>query len=218
MSTDLAAVNPDTGEVLEHLDQQPPEELAEALDAVARRQAELERWSTALQGELRRRLRVRNRRTDTFGEWEVEATRRRESDWDVGGLEPVLAQLVEEGTVRAGDVADVITRNPIVSRSNARQLVGRLTGDSRALVEACCTWREIPGALRVTRSAQLLPAGAAEEALPAENTPPAPPTGSAANAGRAPSTAPRRAEPSLPTPDPSPPSPTILDPTELFAP
>lgn len=197
MSTDLAApVDLTTGEVLERLDEQPPEVLAEALDAIHNRQDELKLWGDALEAELRRRLKLRRSRVVVFGDWEVEATRARQSDWDLGGLEPVLEQLVEEGVVRAADVADVITREPVISRKAARQLMGRLTGDARAAVEACCAWRETAGKLTVTRSIELA-SGTPEGVLSAENA--ASPV-ARRDADRTPSAVS-----------------TTLDPTELFA-
>jgi hypothetical protein len=211
MPTDLA-VNPQTGEVLEHLGQQPPEALAWALVEIHARQAEMKLWSDALETELRRRLKVRGARVAVFGDWEVEATRTRQSDWDLGGLEPVLEALVEEGVVRAADVTEVITREPVISRKHARQLMGRLTGEARAAVEACCTWRETAGKLIVTRSVELS-SGEPEGVLSAENA--ANPV-ARRDADRTPSAALRRAEPFLPAPDLTPPPPTILDPTELF--
>lgn len=165
------AVNPDTGELLEHLDQQPPEALAEALDAVHTRQTELTRWSDALAGELRRRLKLRNVTLAVFGDWEVSAARKRESVWDAAELEPVLRQLVDDGTVRAADWADVITREPVVSRSRAGQLLGHLDGTAADAVKACRAWKEKPGPLTVARSVELTPV-----ALPDPGPPAGPPT------------------------------------------
>jgi hypothetical protein len=158
MTVDLAAVNPDTGEVLEHLDQQPAETLAEALDAIHTRQTELARWADALAAELRRRLKVRQTTLAVFGDWEVAAARKRESEWDADELEPVLQQLTGDGTIRAGDWVDVITRTPVVSRSRAGALLTQLDGAAADAVKACRTWKEKPGPLTVTRSVQLNPA------------------------------------------------------------
>lgn len=157
---ELVVVRQATGELLDRLnvdalDAQPPERLAAALDAVRDRQAELKRASDALETELRRRLKLRGRRTAVFGEWEVDAKLGRESEWDPDELEQAMAALVEEGTIAAGEVADVITRPPIVSRQAAKQLLGRLTGPARESVEAACIWREKPGKLTVVRSIEL---------------------------------------------------------------
>lgn len=151
------AVHPGTGEILEHLDQQPAEALAETLDAVRGRQDELDRWAGALDRELRRRLKLRSAKLAVFGDWEVQAPTGNQSVWDADELEPVLAGLVADGTVRAADIADVITRPPVVSVSRANRLLARLTGDAHSAVAACRTWKEKPGKLLVARSVQLMP-------------------------------------------------------------
>lgn len=185
--SDVTPVHLGTGEVLERLNEQPADTLAEALHLVLEREAEAKRWADALALELRRRLKIRQTKLAVFGEWEVEAATSRESVWDAAELEAALEQLVEEGVVRAGDVADVITREPVVSRSKAKTLASRLTGDAKTAVEAACTWQERPGKLTVARSVQ----------LPAPADPPA----------LEPASAP------VPTPAPTP----TLTPEELFA-
>ena len=168
--TDAHPVHLGTGEVLERLDEQPADTLAEALHLVLEREAEAKRWADALAVELRRRLAIRQTKLAVFGEWEVEASTSRESVWDAAELEAALQQLVEEGVVRAGDVADVITREPVVSRSKAKTLASRLTGNAKATVEATCAWRDKPGKLTVAKSVQL-PAPAAPPALDAPSAP-----------------------------------------------
>lgn len=193
-ATDVThVVHPGTGEVLERLDEQPPETLAEALHVIHARQDELKRWGEAIDVELRRRLKLRQTRLAVFGEWEVEASIRRESVWDPDELEPALQQLVADGTILAGDVADLIETKREVKRSRAKALLGRLTDDAYDAVAVACTWREKPGPLTIAKSVQL-PSGA-EQASP----------------GAAPAQVPAgTAQPSTP------PAPT-LDPQELFA-
>jgi hypothetical protein len=177
MSLELisSAVNPDTGELLEHLDQQPPEALAEALDAIYAWQAKLKRSEDAIAAVLRQCLKVRQARTVVWGDWSVEASIRRESVWDGAELEPVLQQLVDDRVVTAGDLTGIITRTPVVSRSKANALLGRLDGDARQAVEACRAWQEKPGKLTVVRSVSL-PAPQAETPALAP-VPPDAPTG-----------------------------------------
>jgi hypothetical protein len=166
------AVNPATGEVLERLDEQSGEILAEALHVVHERQAELAQWRDALEGELRRRLKIRQAKLAVFGEWEVQTAGSRESVWDVDELEQALQALVDDGVIQAGDVADVITRKPVVSRSAAKRLLSRLAGPARERIAAACTWREKPGKVTVVRSVALpAPPGAGEDSQPS----PAPP-------------------------------------------
>lgn len=224
MSNNAVAVNPSTGELLEHLDQQPPEALAAALDAVHVLQGRLKESGDALEAELRRRLKMRQARLVVFGDWEVEASVSRESVWDAVELEGAMTRLVEDGTIRAADIADVITREPVVARTKAKQLASRLTGDARAAIDAACTWKEKPGKLTVARSVNLL--DAAPEA--AEKTPPvdgkadrggtvseadpvlAGSSESRPGAARAPSDNAHMAGPAQPDPP-------ALDPQELFA-
>ena len=179
------AVNPATGEVLESLHQQPPEALAEALSAVHAYQEDLKRWGDALEAELRNRLKIRKRKLVVFGDWEVAASTTRHSEWDADQLEAAMRQLATDGTVQAGEMTAIITREPVVSRSRAKKLRDRLTGEARALVDACCTWKEKPGKLTVARSAELVPGDqhADENAAlqtPSAASPPLPSTGSPA--------------------------------------
>ena len=161
---DLVHVPDRQGQLLERLDQQPPEVLADALDAIHARQANLKAAAGALEAELRRRLKLRQAKLAVFGEWEVAASSGRSSVWDADELEPTLQRLIDEGTLRAGDVADVITRTPVVAASKANAVLGRLAGDAKTAVEACRTWQDKPGKLTVARSVQL-PAPADEPAL-----------------------------------------------------
>jgi hypothetical protein len=203
-------VHPGTGEVLERLDDQPAEVLAEALVAVRARQEEAKRWSDALEAELRRRLQLRQTKLAVFGEWEVEAAAGRESVWDAEQLEGAMRELVDEGVVKAGDVADVITREPVVSRSKAKALQARLTGDARERVAAACTWRDKPGKLTVARSVELPAPEQAAELAPGA---PAPALGPPAPA------APHDGRPADAASDPvSTPAPlSALTPEELFS-
>ena len=174
--TDLVAVNPSTGEVLENLEQQPPADLCDALDAINTREAQLKAWRAPIETELRRRLNLRQTKLAVFGDWEVEATVRRESVWDADQLEATMRQLVDDGTVTAGDLTGVITREPVVSRSKARDLAKRLDGVARELVNACCTWREKPGRVTVTRSVVLEAGEGQGPSTPVSAGPTQPPT------------------------------------------
>jgi hypothetical protein len=155
MSTDLAAVNPSTGEVLEHLDQQPPAALAEALAAVHQHQAELKQWNDALERELRARLKDRQTRLAVFGDWEIQLTVNRARDWDPDELEHAMKMLAADGVVPAGDMADIIVREPKVAGQQALNLLNRLDGQARELVEHCFTWRETRASITVKPSVQL---------------------------------------------------------------
>jgi hypothetical protein len=217
--TDLQAVNPETGELLEHLDQQPPEALAEVLDNIHARQARLKIWSDALEGELRRRLKIIGRNLEVFGEWEVESRPTRSREWDADELEGVLRRLVDEGAVKAGEVADVIVRKPSVAGKQALALRSRLSGEAQAAVDGTFAWKEKPGPVTVAKSVQL-PTGEQVRELkdsqqggrPAEAGPASAPEPSGAGKSRPPAPAP--ADSSSVGDGRRPPS---LTPEELFA-
>jgi hypothetical protein len=156
--TDVAvAPHPDTGEVLDRLDEQPPELLARALDVVLTRKAQVEQWQTALETELRRRLKLRQTKHTVFGDWEVSMEPRRSREWDAADLEGVLSHLFDEGVIRAAEITDVIVSEPKVKGKEALALRSRLTGDALAAVDATWRWTEKPGKLTVARSVELAP-------------------------------------------------------------
>jgi hypothetical protein len=207
---DVEAANPATGEVLERLGEQPGEKLCEALDAVRARADECKRWDAALATELRRRLRESDRRTATFGDWEVEVPRGRESEWDAEQLREVVEGLMADGTVQLSDVADVIVQPPPqVARAEATRLASRLTGQAHDAVVACREWKDKPGRLTVTRSVQLFDADASAVE---ETSPPADPLPGGDGATALDTAAPARSpEPRAQAPQPA------LSHEELFA-
>ena len=170
--TDIEAVNPGTGEILEHLDQQPPEALADTLDAIRAYQADLKRWSSAIESELRRRLKTLGRTLTVFGEWEVEAGIGHESVWDVEEFETVLTELAAQGVIKPGETTEVIKRETTVRSGEANKLIRRLSGEPKAALEATRTLREKPKPMTVARSVELT-APTAEMALsePRERAP-----------------------------------------------
>jgi hypothetical protein len=231
MTGEVEAADPITGEVLEHLDQQPPEKLAETLANIYRRQEQFKTWEAAIAGELRQRLKLHKTRRRTFGDWEVQASVIRSAEWDGPELEGVLQELVDEGVIRAADAVGIVTRDPVVSKSKAGQLVSRLTGDAQERLATLRTWKEKPGKLTVARSVDLLDAAPAAEETPPQGghagrdgaAPQAVPAavGSSEPTGattRAPST-PHAISPTSSRDDPSSAGPAVstLDPAELFA-
>ena len=152
-------VSPLTGEVLDHLDQQPPELLAETLNAIHDHQARYKTAATALEEELRRRLQLRGRNQTIFGAWEVTFEQGNESVWDGDELETALRALVDDGALDARECVGVITHDPVVHRTEANRLIGRLSGGARHSVERCRSWRpKGRGRIVVARSVQLPPA------------------------------------------------------------
>jgi hypothetical protein len=136
-----AVVNPRTGELLQQLSRQPADTLADTLDAIRERQAELKAMIGALEDELRRRLDMRGRSTAVFGEWEVQRDSTREAVWDVAEAEGVLKQLVDDGVLRAGELTGVIARDPVVRRTEMNRVLVKLATPERVLLEACRKWR-----------------------------------------------------------------------------
>ena len=158
-ATDMVAViHPLTGEVLDHLDQQPPETLAETLAAIRDRQAQYKTAGETLAAELHRRLILRGRNQTIFGGWEVAFEQGNESVWDGDELEAALRNLIDGGVLDARECVGVITHDPVVHRTEANRLIGRLTGAARHSVERCRTWRaKGRGRIVVARSVALPP-------------------------------------------------------------
>jgi hypothetical protein len=157
MSDELIIYHPETGEVYEHIDQDPPERLAELGIAIRERIEQLKGIQVMVDAELRRRLEIKKKAMVVFGDFEVQYTPGRESVWDAEALEIAMGDLVNEGVLTAGELTGVIKREPEVVRSKANALLGRLTGAARASVESCRTWRDRRTArLVITRSAQLV--------------------------------------------------------------
>lgn len=139
--TAVRVIHPLTGEVLEHLDTQPPETLAEALTVIHARQTQYKDAAAALEDALRRRLIIRGRDQCTFGRYEVTFERGNESVWDGDELEGALRNLIDQGVLDARECVGVITHDPVVHRSEANRLIGRLSGSARASIDRCRTWR-----------------------------------------------------------------------------
>lgn len=212
---DELAVHPGTGELLEQLDQQPPETLAEALAAVNATRADLDKWQRALEGELRRRLKALDRTFTVFGDWEVRAPVGRSRSWDAAELEGVLTGLAQEGVIKAAEAAGVIVREPKVAGKAALALRSRLTGDARAAVDDTWTWIERPDKLEVVRSVELPTADEVAEIRDRAGTTDPSPFGGSANAPDSAKTRPRPGAALAPLSEP--PAPYPLDVEELFA-
>jgi hypothetical protein len=199
------AVNPATGEVLEHLEQQPPATLAEALAAVRDQQAQLTEWSRALEGELRRRLKVQERTVAQFGGYQVTSKPTNRSVWDVELFEAELTRLVESGVLRAAEVTEVIKREISVRAGEANKLIARLDGEPKQALIAARSWREEQGRVTVERHTPELE----------ETTEQAPPADIPARSHSTPSGGPVGPAESQSTQPPAPAP--ALDPEELFA-
>ena len=142
-ATNQMVVHPGTGEVIDQLESQPPEVLADAWLAITEHKRQYDEFAKLVEAELKRRLAMRNRDQDTFGPFRVQAKTQWRSQWDVDELEQVLRELIDDGTVRASEVVDVITTpQPEVSASAANSLLRKLSGAAETAVKACRTWQQ----------------------------------------------------------------------------
>ena len=156
--TEIAVVNPVTGEVLDALETQPPETLADTLYAVRQHTSDLRKVEQALADELRRRIGTRDRTVFQWGEYEVTAKPEYRREWDPEELEGTLRELLDQGTVQAGELTEIIRHETVVSGKEALHLLGHLSGDSLKAVERCFSWKQKgPARVQVTPTVPLLP-------------------------------------------------------------
>lgn len=144
-------VHPRTGEVLDALQAQPAERLADAYAAIVAEQKRLKDAAAALKGELQNRLAVRGVAVMTVGDWEVGEQRGESSRWDGQELEQVVRELLDAGAVELRDVEGLIKHETKVDGNAANRLSRRLVGTNKAAVEACRTKE------RVTRGFGVVP-------------------------------------------------------------
>jgi hypothetical protein len=156
--TDIV-IHPSTGEILTDLPAVPLEVLADTYLHLQTRERELKDWRQLLAAELQARLNIRQRTILSAGDYEIRYEAANESVWDADELELVLQRLADEGVITPAEATGIIRRpEPVVDRTQAKRLRARLTGQARAAVEACCTWRPKPRAtLTVTRNLPLIP-------------------------------------------------------------
>lgn len=163
ISQELVVVHPKTGEVLDAPESETTERLAEVTVALHDAEQALKRMRVELEGELRHRYEVElaergithpsSKHFVVAGEYEVRLEGGNESVWDADELETAVRALVDDGTIDARDVTEVIRHETIVSRSAANSLLDRLGGPAHAAVAACRTWRRKgPGRVRVDRT------------------------------------------------------------------
>lgn len=162
-SSELALVHPRTGEILDAIEHEPTERLADWQLAFKEAEKRLKAMRVEIEHELRHRYADEmERRGITFpsakhfmavGDVELRIEGGNESVWDAAELEGVLRELVDDGQITAGDYTDVIDRTPAVRRSAANALLDRLGGHAHAAVAACRSWRRKgPGTVRVERT------------------------------------------------------------------
>jgi hypothetical protein len=154
----VLVVHPGTGELLDSLDAQPPEVLADALYVLRQRHSDLRKAERALEDELRRRVGNRDRTVFLFGSYEVTAKPEFRRQWDGDELEAVLRELLDRGTLQAAELTEVIRHETVVSGSEAMRLLSRLTGESKQAVQDCFEWvQKGPSRVTVAPSVSFLP-------------------------------------------------------------
>jgi hypothetical protein len=151
-------VHPGTGEVFdEHtLESEPPENIADLLLALREHIGAVRRAETLVAQELERRLATRKRSKWVVGDFEVERAYRNSRVWDGAALEQTLTELLDDGVVDVGEVADVLEHTIVVHGKEANSLQRRLIGDAERAVADCWHWDRKPGGVSVVRSIPLV--------------------------------------------------------------
>ena len=147
--------NVETGELIEQVSDAPSDVLTAALVALYQLQGQYDEWATALQDEIRARMREDDVESAAFGEYEVTRVINYTRKWDLDELEGVLNDLVEQGTIKAKDAAEVLLPpKPAMSGTAANSLMKRNPEVEQAL-RACFTWdKKEPAKLLVNRRAE----------------------------------------------------------------
>jgi len=140
-SVELTVTDPRDGTVVV-LETHESDLLCELALELRDREQDLKRRRERVEAEMRDRLERHGRREATVGNYTVALDSSRAREWDACELEGVLAQLVVDDVVQAGEVADVIQTQRKVSGKAAQRLLGQLTGAARAAVEDCFRWRD----------------------------------------------------------------------------
>ena len=138
-TTVVRATHPVTGEIID-LDSPTPE-LARLLLLVDEHLRVCRAAAKAVKDELTGRIGAEPDRKLITGGVMLELRRRSESVWDVEELEVALQELIDAGTISAGDCTGIIDRTPHVHRDRLNRLVGQLPDGARQQVEACRHWQ-----------------------------------------------------------------------------
>lgn len=156
-TTDIVVVNPRDGTILDNLNNQPSDLLAAVAHDLRAREKQLAEMRKAVEAVLLGRLEQEGRRLALVGDYEIQVDTGRGRVWDGEDLEHALRELVDAGTLQAGELTGLIRHETKVDGKAAVRLLGLLSGRPRGLVEACFRW-ETKGRprLTVTPSVQLL--------------------------------------------------------------
>jgi hypothetical protein len=110
-----------------------------------------------VEAELTDRMTAEDRRRLITDHYEIQLEGARSREWDPDALEAALRQLVDDGTLHAGELTGILTHQVKVDRKAAQRVLGTLQGRPLALREQCFTWEKGRARLVVTPVVPLLP-------------------------------------------------------------
>jgi len=132
---DEVLVDPRSGEVVD-LGAAPSDQLIDVVLECRRQEAMLSKWRKASEDELRRRLEREGRRVAVVGDYELKVDTGFRREWNADDLRYALDELVRRGVLAAGEIPDGLIKRT-VNGTLALQVLNRLSGEPRELVEDC---------------------------------------------------------------------------------
>jgi hypothetical protein len=153
-TTDAIVVDPVDGTAMTVADASS-DVLAKVVFALQDRERKFKHWRGLAEAELIERLKRENRTRATVGEFEISFKAANSSSWDPDDTEAALRELVERGWISAAEAVGVVETRREVKRAKAKQLLDRLHGPARQVLERCCEWSQGPPRFSVTESIQL---------------------------------------------------------------
>lgn len=139
-TADLVIVDPRDGTLLENLADEPTDLLAAVAVELKAREQHLKAMRAAVETELTTRVQTAGRRRVTAAGHELKIEPTRGRVWDPEDLEECLRELVDQGTLNAGELTGLITHETKVDGKLAQKLLGSLDGQARGLLERCYRW------------------------------------------------------------------------------
>jgi hypothetical protein len=131
-----------SGEVYDSASDLPSDRLAELLYRVCDAEAGYRIWRRVAEDELRTRLEREGRREAVVGGFALQIVGGRSRRWNADELEAAAQTLIDANVITAGEIADLITREPKVNGTQARTLLERLSGPSREIVANAFRWED----------------------------------------------------------------------------
>jgi hypothetical protein len=158
MTHDVAVYDPRDGTVLETLTDEPTGLLAHVALELKHREQRFKDMRVLVEAELVTRVQDANRKVVLIDGLELKIESGRGRVWDGNDLEHACRQLVDDGTVSAGELTGLITHETKVDGKAAQRLLGLLHGPALSLVEGCFRWEQRGRPrLTITPSLALIP-------------------------------------------------------------